>query len=175
MLDEAAVEAIKSLPCMTLNSTKLHFKKLLKRVSVCAYWSWTALLKSNCMEHYFLQSCLLSSVLGEQKFKQDRFFSSSSGFISLLQFKGDLTKEASKVTQWSRVSLLTQETQEKWVWSLGREDPLEEEMATHSSILAWRIPWTEEPGGLQSIGLQRVRCNWAHTHKVILVLSFCPL
>ena len=43
------------------------------------------------------------------------------------------------------------------VLSLGREDPLEEEMATHSSILAWRIPWTEEPGGLQSMGSQRVR------------------
>ena len=40
---------------------------------------------------------------------------------------------------------------------MGQEDPLEEGMATHSSILAWRIPWTEEPGGLQSIGLQRVR------------------
>ena len=39
---------------------------------------------------------------------------------------------------------------------LGQKDPLEEEMATHSSILAWRIPWTEEPGGLQSMGLQRV-------------------
>ena len=49
-----------------------------------------------------------------------------------------------------------QETQEMWVRSLGREDPLEEEMATHSSILAWRIPWTEEPGGLQSTELQRV-------------------
>ena len=47
--------------------------------------------------------------------------------------------------------------QETWVRSLGREDPLEKEMATHSSILAWRIPWTEEPGGLQSTGLQRVR------------------
>ena len=43
---------------------------------------------------------------------------------------------------------------ETWVQSLGREDPLEKEMATHSSILAWRIPWTEEPGGLQSMGLQ---------------------
>ena len=43
------------------------------------------------------------------------------------------------------------------VQSLGREDPLEEEMTTHSSILAWRIPWTEEPGGLQSIESQRVR------------------
>jgi len=43
-----------------------------------------------------------------------------------------------------------------WVQSLGGEDPLEEGMTTHSSILAWRIPWTEEPGGLQSIELQRV-------------------
>ena len=46
--------------------------------------------------------------------------------------------------------------QETWVLSLSREDPLEEGMATHSSILAWRIPWTEEPGRLQSIGSQRV-------------------
>ena len=44
-----------------------------------------------------------------------------------------------------------------WVRSLGQEDPLEKEMATHSSVLAWRIPWTEEPGGLQSMGSQRVR------------------
>ena len=50
-----------------------------------------------------------------------------------------------------------QEIQETWVRSLGQEDPLEEGMTTHSSILAWRIPWTEEPGGLQSIELQRVR------------------
>ena len=46
---------------------------------------------------------------------------------------------------------------ETWVRSLGGEDPLEEGMATHSSILAWRMSWTEEPGGLQSIGLHRVR------------------
>ena len=46
--------------------------------------------------------------------------------------------------------------QETWVQSLGREDPLEKGMVTHSSILAWRIPWTENPGGLQSLGLQRV-------------------
>ena len=45
---------------------------------------------------------------------------------------------------------------EAWVRSLGREDPLEKEMATHSSILSWRISWTEEPGGLQSTGSQRV-------------------
>ena len=47
--------------------------------------------------------------------------------------------------------------QETWVRSLGQKDPLEKEMATHPSILAWRIPWTEEPGGLQPTGSQRVR------------------
>ena len=46
---------------------------------------------------------------------------------------------------------------ESWVRSLGREDPVEEEMATHSRILAWEIPWTEGPGGLQSMGSQRVK------------------
>ena len=56
--------------------------------------------------------------------------------------------------------------QEKWVQSLGQEDPLEDETATHSCILAWRILWTEKPGQLQSMGLQRVRqllrarCPW---------------
>ena len=50
---------------------------------------------------------------------------------------------------------------ETWVQSLGQEDPLEQGMATHSSIPAWRIPWTEKPGGLQSMGLQRVGYNWA--------------
>ena len=50
-----------------------------------------------------------------------------------------------------------QETQETWVRSLGQEETLEEEMAVHSSILAWKTPWTEEPGGLQSTGSQRVR------------------
>ena len=45
--------------------------------------------------------------------------------------------------------------QETWFWSLGQEDPLEKEMATHSSTFAWRIPWMEEPSGLQSMGLQK--------------------
>ena len=57
--------------------------------------------------------------------------------------------------------------QETWVQSLGQEDPLEEEMETHSSILSWRIPWTEEPGRLQSLGLQKVRHSCVtntHTH-----------
>ena len=50
---------------------------------------------------------------------------------------------------------------ETWVWSLGQEDPLEKEMVTHSSIRAWRIPWMEKPGRLQSTGSQRVRHDWA--------------
>ena len=55
---------------------------------------------------------------------------------------------------------------ETWVRSLGREDPLEEGMAIHSSILAWQVPWTEGPGGLQSIGSQRVGHDQAHTHAL---------
>ena len=55
--------------------------------------------------------------------------------------------------------------QKTWVWSLGQEDPLEKGMAAHSSTLAWRIPWTEEPGGLQSMGSQRIEHGWAtHFH-----------
>ena len=66
-----------------------------------------------------------------------------------------------------------QEPQETWIHSLGREDPLEEGKATHSSILAWRIPWTEEPGGLQSmeshLALKRLSTHThTHTHAQIL-------
>ena len=50
---------------------------------------------------------------------------------------------------------------EIWVWSLGREDPLEKEKATHSGTFAWKIPWMEKPGRLQSIGWQRVGYDWA--------------
>ena len=62
--------------------------------------------------------------------------------------------------------------QEIQVWSVGRENTLEEEMATHSSILAWEIPWTEDPGGLQSLGSQRVEHNLATEHKPGITLCF---
>ena len=69
--------------------------------------------------------------------------------------------------QWYRICLPMQET-EMWIRSLGREDPLKKEMATHSSLLAWEIPWTEEPVGLQSMGSQRVRhdcaTEYTYTH-----------
>ena len=59
-----------------------------------------------------------------------------------------------------------------WVRSPGQEDPLEEGVTTHSSILAWRIPWTEEAGGLQSMGLQRVRNNGATKSSIARGLLF---
>ena len=59
-----------------------------------------------------------------------------------------------------------QELQGVWVQSLGREDPLEEGMATHSNILSWRTAWTEEPGRLQSIGSQRVRYDWSNLARI---------
>ena len=61
--------------------------------------------------------------------------------------------------------------QETWVQSLGREGPLEEGMAVHSHILAWRIPWTEEPGGLQSMGLQRVNSRIHFSSFTCLIYS----
>ena len=60
--------------------------------------------------------------------------------------------------------------QETWVQFLGREDPLEKEMATHSSIIAWRIPWTEEPGWLQSMGVARVGHDLA---TLLLLVNPC--
>ena len=59
------------------------------------------------------------------------------------------------MSQWLKNLPAMQETRETWVQSLDQEDSLEKEIATHSSILAWKIPWTEEPGRLQSKGLQR--------------------
>ena len=61
--------------------------------------------------------------------------------------------------------------QEAQVQSLAQEDPLEKEMATHSSTLVWRIPWTEEPGGVQSMGLQRVGHNNNNTGKMLFKIT----
>ena len=83
---------------------------------------------------------------------------------------GSPGEDISYPLQYSQASLVAQmvenppEMRDTWVWSLGWEDPLEEGVATHSTILAWRIPWTEEPGGLQSTGSQRVGHDWATGH-----------
>ena len=88
-------------------------------------------------------------------------------FYSLIQFDNNYPEfGASLVAQMVKRLPTMQETR---VLSLGREDPLEKEMATHSSILAWRISWMEEPGGLQSMGLQRVGHDW----ETSLSLSLC--
>ena len=77
-----------------------------------------------------------------------------------------------------KTCLPVQETQETGVPSLGREDPVEKEMAIHSSILAWEIPWTEEPYGLQSMGSQsrtRLKRVSAHTHTHTHTHTHCAL
>ena len=68
-----------------------------------------------------------------------------------------VTKSWTRLSDWTELNWTMQET---WVRSLGWEDPLEKEVATHSSILVWKIPWTEEPGRLQSMGSQRVGHDW---------------
>ena len=73
---------------------------------------------------------------------------------SIPQWRGNTPFQSSPMAQQVKNPPAMQETQETWVWSLDREDPLEKEMATHSSILAWRIPWAEEPGEPQSMGLK---------------------
>ena len=83
----------------------------------------------------------------------------------------------SQVAQWVKNLPVMQEPQETEVQFLAQEDPLEEGMATHSSILAWRIPWTEEPGGLWFIGSQRVGhdwSDWASTHGLQRVYDALP-
>ena len=71
-------------------------------------------------------------------------------------WKSKAVLRASLLAQQVKNPPAIQETQETWVQSLSREDALEEGMVTHSSILAWEIPWTEEPSGVQSMGSQRV-------------------
>ena len=79
-------------------------------------------------------------------------------FTRMILFSGSLPiLFTSQMAQWVKNLPAMQEMLEFWVQFLGWEDPLEKGMPTHSSILAWRIPWMEEPGRLQSIGSQRVR------------------
>ena len=73
-----------------------------------------------------------------------------------------------------RICLPMQEAQ-MWVWSLGWEDPLEKEMTTHSSILAWRIPWSEEPGRPQSMEVQRTGHDWGTEHASLRLILLIPL
>ena len=84
-------------------------------------------------------------------------------------FDFDLVVWASPVAQMVKNLPAMQET---LVWSLGREDPLEKGMATHSRFLAWRVPWTKEPGGLQLVETQRVEHDWAYKNIVKNIETF---
>ena len=90
-----------------------------------------------------------------------------SGLILTNDICSDPASKQGHILRWglNMVALMVKNLPAVWgpqVLSLGWEDPLEERMATHSSILAWRIPWAEEPGGLESMGSQRVGHDWAN-------------
>ena len=95
-------------------------------------------------------------------------------FFVHLNCKCQLGTDANSICPEYRDSLVTQTVKsllavwETQVRSLGQEDPLEKEIATHSSILAWKTPWTEEPGRLQSMGLQRLRHDWVTSFSFFL-------
>ena len=108
--------------------------------------------------------------MGSQKVREDLATKESAcnaGDPSLIPGLGRSTgEEIGYSLQYSWTSLLAQTVKnpsamlQTWIWSLGLKDPLEKGTATHSSILAWRIPWTEEPGRPQSMGLQNVGDKW---------------
>ena len=135
----------------------------------CLFQSWNYPFSSRC---WMLVMCvLLSHKLGHPRwpFNPSRKlyytlhinkFKESDLIVIIYLWK----VETLLMAQWERFCLPVQEMQERWVRSLGREDPLEKERATHFSILVWRIPWTEEPGGLQSMGLRRIKHNRATEH-----------
>ena len=120
---------------------------------------------------YFLSSSLPSLVL-PKPLPVGRLLGRRSGFQMLSQDWGNSQKvcpiftSSDFIGQKHKASLVAQTVKnlptmpDTWAWSLGQEDPLEKEMASHSSILAWEIPWTEEPGKLQSMESQRVGHNW---------------
>ena len=139
--------------------------------SVTQRWQWR-LQKNKAIDieiHLYAYACwkALKHLLGRPK-SLFRFF---IAYETREQIFGQPNKKGEfyQMAQWYRIHLPVQETQETWVWSLGWEDPMEKEMTTHSSILVWRIPWTEEPGGQQSMGSQRVRHDWVTEHTLLHV------
>ena len=117
--------------------------------------TWTVSL------HTWGQACQTGAQVLRHRPSDRTEFQWAQIFFFLLLKGGYSQWSASSIAQWVKNLPAMQGTQETQVWSLGQEDPLEKEMVTHSNMLAWRIPWTEEHGGLQSLGSQRVRHNWA--------------
>ena len=135
-------------PVTKLCSLHSAWAQLLSLTSKYATWSWNAPLQP-------YSTCLLTN-------ESVRYRLPCTGQISVGQDKTYFNR-----LSWDHASLIAQIVKNlpvMWktqVWSLGWEDPLEMGMATHSSILTWKIPWTEEPGGVRSIGSERVGHDWA--------------
>ena len=124
-------------------------------------------LSNDIQNMSWLQTCLIPSIIAivaqPQSFFLWRYFSHNWSFLhSCIQ----CSLWASLMGQQAKNQPAMQETQEMWVQSQGWEDPLEEKNGNLLSILAWRIPWIEEPGGLWYKGSQRVRHNWATKHTL---------
>ena len=126
-----------------------------QRIDAFELWCWRRLLRVPWTARRSNQS-ILKEISPEYSLEGLMLKAAVPILWSPMQRADSLEKlmEASQVAQRLKHLPAMQET---WVQSLGQEDPLEKEMATHSSIIAWRIPWMEEPGSLQSTGSQRVR------------------
>ena len=164
----------------TLNRSFLKFKKGKNLLSDWLF-HWTILIpcinydsKLKNTAFNAVQECVWKWLTLPGKKNVNFVFSKESKLVSIYQY--DILHRVSEITvdlTISWISLVAQMVKnlpsvpETWVWSLGQEDPLEKGMATHSSILAWRIPWTEEPGGLQSMGNHKemdMTKRLSHTH-----------
>ena len=134
------------------------------------------------VSHIKIQKKILMFSINETKLHHpSSSFVNGEQFFNILEFPyfpvfpyfhfhvGFHTAGASLVAQTVKNSPALQET---WVQSLGQEDPLEKRMATHSSILAWRTTWTEESGGIQSMGSQRVRHDWATSLSLFIFMHW---
>ena len=135
------------------SSPSLAAKNIINLISVLTIW-WCPCVEPSCVVG---RGCLLWPV---------RSFGKTLLAFALLHFvlQGQicLLLQASlpRISQVAQTAKCLPTMRETWVQSLGWEDLLEKEMATHSSVLAWKIPWTEEPGRLQSMRLQRVGHDW---------------
>ena len=142
-----------------------------KQRSFCHFWDCIQVLHSNCgTGHIFYNSrkkwLKMFHLLWEDKPMHASLLSWTKG--KEVFYHSNYLKEGFPVGSVGKELVAIRETQKTWVWSLGWEDPLEERMATHFSILAWRTPRTEEPSGLQSIVSQKVShdwSSWAYTPK----------
>ena len=130
---------------------------------------WGSPLQCSCLENPRDAGASWAAIYGvaQSRTRLKRLSSSSRQSLLAETLKHD---RASLMAQRLKCLPVMRET---WVQSLGREDPLEKEMATHSSILAWRIPWTEEPGGLQSGRKEVDITEWLHFHLNMIELLFC--